>query len=111
MTETVGFWANLFKKLPTWRGFLDYLHVAANWKDIEKERESRSRFAWSADPHTLEYAALWRAAIIPRSWWRPRAKDELHGLTLSEAIARSVDLKLARSEATVSSTAADTEAA
>lgn len=30
------------------------------------ETASRSRFAWSADPHAREYAALWRAAIILR---------------------------------------------
>jgi len=30
------------------------------------ETASHSRFAWSADPHAREYAALWRAAIILR---------------------------------------------
>jgi hypothetical protein len=56
---SVGWAARLVSKLPSWRGFLNYLYVAANWSRISEEletyrRQIKDREEWAAHTHAQQ---------------------------------------------------------
>jgi DNA repair exonuclease SbcCD ATPase subunit len=73
----MGFLDTLVKKLPTWRGTINYLHVAANWGRISEELEMyrqqiKDREEWAKQALTqqaqLHDLAQQRAQERNRAW-------------------------------------------
>ncbi len=73
----MGFWGTIAKKLPTWRGFINYFYVAANWGRISEEQEAyrrqiKDREEWArqalAQQAQLHELAQQRAAEQMRQW-------------------------------------------
>ncbi|HWO91314.1 MAG TPA: hypothetical protein VNP53_05035 [Methylomirabilota bacterium] len=73
MTDpTLGGWARLVGKLPTFRGIVNYFYVAANWTRISEEQEA------------------YRRQIKDREEWASRSlaqQAELHDLALQRTTA------------------------